>query len=142
MDLSKWSLISSQLWLDTFFKWGQRSLTFFLPCRLFLVYPATVLISLQVKIPQSFLVYCFFNKFGEYFLSRFSLCRCTEHLNSLTSDPLNFFSPSDVRKSEGKITSWQIMMASSQNYALLMVHGVLLQSGTLCLCERVLRSHK
>ena len=60
VDLSKWSLVSSQLWLDTFSKWGLRSLTFFLPCRLFLVYPATVLISLQVKIPQSFLVYCIF----------------------------------------------------------------------------------
>jgi len=32
------------------------------------------------------------------------------------------------------------MMATSQNHALLRVHGVLLQSGTLCLCERVLRS--
>jgi hypothetical protein len=44
-----------------FFKMGAALPHFFSSCRLFLVYPATVLISLQVKIPQSFLVYCIFN---------------------------------------------------------------------------------
>jgi hypothetical protein len=44
-----------------FIQMGAAFTHFFLPCRLFLVYPATVLISLQVKILQSFLVYCIFD---------------------------------------------------------------------------------